>query len=168
MMKRVRSKRQRPLVFDALEGRVALSTGVGMALAAPHAAAAMIRQVKKTIHASFKGNVQFPGPSAVAVTNLTGKIGKDRFTGSGSGSLTGTQFQGGNVFLSNSQGTVQLGLGPAIAVKAGKHPRQKVAVVVVASSGKYASFLGSTGTLTTWNIPPRPNAVASFGGTLRV
>jgi hypothetical protein len=166
-MKRTRSKRQHSLAFDALEGRVALSSGIGTPLAAPRFAAVMMSQLRKTVQASFKGRVQFPSASDVAVTSLSGKIGKDHFTGFGNGGLAGTLFLGGDVYLSNGQGTVHLRLGPAITIRAGKHPRQKVSVVVADSSGKYASIAGSSGTLTTWNVPARQNAVASFGGTLK-
>jgi hypothetical protein len=81
--------------------------------------------------------------------------------------MSGTLFLGGDVFLSNSLGTAHFQLGPAITVKAGKHPRQKVAVTIVDASGKYAPFVGGTGTLTTWNVPARANALATFGGTIR-
>src|SRR5262249_6794304 len=134
--------------------------------AANHAAAVMMSQVKKPIQVSFQGRVQFPSASELVVTSLSGKIKKDQFTGTGTGSLSGTLFLGGDVFLSNSKGAIHLQLGPAIQVKGGKHPRQKVSVVVVDANGKYASLVGHTGTLSTWNVPARQNAKAKFGGTL--
>jgi hypothetical protein len=163
----IRSKRRRALAFDALEGRLVLSTGIRSAAAAHPAAAIMMAKINKSIPSTFKGRVQFPSASQILFTGLTGKIGKDRFTGYATGSTSGTLFLGGDVFLSNSQGTAHLQLGPAITVKAGKHPRQKVGATIVDGTGKYAQFVGGTGTLTTWNVPQRPNALATFGGNLR-
>jgi hypothetical protein len=165
-MQRIRGRQRRSLAFEALEGRLVLSTGTAITSAVPHVAV-LKSQTQKTLQASFKGRVQFPSATQLAVTSLNGKIGKDRFTGSGTGSAAGTQFLGGDVFLSNSHGSVHLSLGPAITVRAGKHPKQKVPIQVVESTGKYASFLGITGTLTTWNVPARQNALATFGGTLK-
>ena len=73
-------------------------------------------QIQKTIPASFKGHVQLVG-TELMTTNLTGTIGTDHFTGSGTGTVVGKQFEGGNVYLSNSKGTIQFSLGPAVIVK---------------------------------------------------
>jgi hypothetical protein len=158
MMIRNRSKRQRPVSFEALEGRLALSTGVGMAEFAGHRhALAMIAQIR----ASFKGHVQVTGATTISVTGLHGRIGADQMTGSGTGTVAGRQFQGGTVSLSNSLGTVELGLGAAFKVRR----RQDVPVVVLAATGKYAPFVNLTGTLTKWNVPARPTGTASFAGS---
>ena len=57
-MTRIRSKRQRSLGFEPLEGRLALSAGVGMAVASHHAHEVPMSQIQKTIPASFKGHSQ--------------------------------------------------------------------------------------------------------------
>ena len=119
-MKRIRSKRQRPLGFEALEGRLALSAGMGLAGASHHADAMAMSQSVKTIPASFKGHTQIVNGTQVMVTGLKGTIGKDHFAGFGSGTVAGTLFAGGNVYLSNGKGTVQLGLDPAVVVKVRK------------------------------------------------
>jgi hypothetical protein len=158
-MTRIRSKRQHHVSFEALEGRLALSTGVGtgMAAASLHVDTS---SPKATISASFRGRVQVNG-SKLTVTGLTGTIGKTRFSGYGTGTATGTQFAGGTVYLSNSTGSIVLSLGPT----EGKAPRQKVSVKVVAVSHNYAQYAGATGTLTKWSVPARPNAIASFSGS---
>jgi hypothetical protein len=163
-MTRIRTKRQRPLAFEALEGRLALSTG--MAVASHHTHAMVVSPTQKTIPASFKGHNQILNGSELVITNLRGTIGRDHFTGYGTGTVAGTVFQGGTVLLSNGNGTVELGLGTAVVVKAGKHPRQDVSLVVTAATGKYASDVGMTGILNKWNTPAKPSATASFGGFL--
>jgi hypothetical protein len=163
-MMRIRSKQQRSLGFEALEGRLALSTGMGTAVASPHAHAVYMSQIQKSIPASFKGHVQTSG-SKLTATNLTGTIGPDHFTGSGTGTVSGKQFQGGDVYLTNSNGKIHLKLGPAFVVKVRRSSKQEVSVSVVTASGKYASYAGIKGTLTSWNVPAKPNASASFGGT---
>ena len=146
-MTRIRSKRQRSVGFEALEGRLALSAGMGAAVASHHAEVVVLRQTQKSIPASFKGHAQIVNGSELVTTGLTGTIGKDHFTGSGTGSVSGTQFEGGSVYLSNSKGTIQLSLGAAFVVKVRKSTRQEVSAVVVAASGKYASYVGMPGTL---------------------
>jgi hypothetical protein len=150
--------------FEALEGRLTLSSGIGAAVASHHTHVVVMRQIHKSIPASFKGYTQLTNGTELVTTNLRGKIGKDHFTGSGTGTVAGTLFQGGNVYLSNANGTIQLGLGAAYVTKPGKHPRQAVPVVVVAATGKYASFVGLTGLLNTWNTPSKPSGTASFAG----
>jgi hypothetical protein len=161
-MTRIRPKRQRAVGFEALEGRLALSTG--MAVAAPHAHHAIVRAAKRSIPASFHGRTSING-SALATTNLTGKIGTDRFTGYGTGTLVNNLFQSGTVYLSNSRGSVQLSLS-AIQVKVRKTTRLEFATTVVAASGKYATFVNDTGIINTWHVSPQPNAPASFSGKL--
>jgi hypothetical protein len=44
--------------------------------------------------------------------------------------------------------------------------RTEVATTVVAATGKYASFVGAPGLITTWHVSNKPNAPAQFSGTL--
>jgi hypothetical protein len=161
MMNRIRPRQKRSLRFEALEGRLALSTGMGVGVVSHQAhvlvKSAAPRQVQVPV--SFKGQVSVSG-STVTTTNLTGKIGRDHFTGHGTGTISGKIFQGGNVYLSNSNGSVFLKL----STQAGKGTRQTIAFVALEATGKYAPYAGKTGTLTTWNIPARPNATATFSG----
>jgi hypothetical protein len=159
----IHSRRQRHPGFEALEGRLALSTGMGIPVSAHHAAVVMSQTVK-SIPASFTSRVQILNSSELMTSNLKGKIGTAHFTGYATGTVAGLQFEGGSVYLSNNKGTVQLSLGPAFVVKAGKHPKQAVDVGVVQSSGKYLAYAGRAGVLTTWNVPARPNAIANFSG----
>jgi hypothetical protein len=166
IMTRIRTKRQRAVAFEALEGRLALSAGMGIAVAPHHADAVVVRQIQKSIPASFKGHAQLiNNGSELTTTGLKGTIGKDRFTGYGTGTVVGKQFTGGTVNLSNSKGTIKLSLGSAFVVKVGKSSKQEVSMVAVAASGKYASYVGISGTLTSWNVPAKPNGTASFSGT---
>ena len=57
--------------------------------------------------------------------NLTGTIGRDHFTGTGTGTELGKQFEGGTVNLSNSKGTVEFSLAPAVVIKVRKSSRRK-------------------------------------------
>ncbi len=56
----------------------------------------------RQVPVSFRGHVSVSG-STVTTTNLTGTIGRDHFTGYGTGTTSGTIFQGGDVYLSNSK-----------------------------------------------------------------
>jgi hypothetical protein len=154
IMIRIRPKRRRNIAFEALEGRLALSTG--MSLPSHQIHHAVVRSLQHKIPASFKGRVSISG-SELTTTNLKGRIGPDRFTGYGTGTIVGNRFQGGDVFLSNSNGTIHLGLSPLFAVRVGK-----------AKSQKYAPFVGSTGTVTRWNVPARQNAQASVSGVFNL
>jgi len=164
MIKRSRLSRQRDLAFEALEGRLALSAGMRVGVAAHHGAAVAMSQIQKAIPASFKGQSQIVNGSELVTTNLRGTIGRAHFTGSGTGTVAGTQFLGGHVYLSNGRATIQLELGSAYVVKVRKHSRQQVNAVVVAASGNYASFVGMTGTLNSWHTPAKPSGSATFGG----
>jgi hypothetical protein len=165
-MTRIRTNRKRRLGFEALEGRLALSAGMGIAAAAHHAHAVVMSRIQKAIPASFKANSQILNGTQFLATNLRGTIGHDHFTGSGTGTVAGTIFEGGTVSLSNSMGTIQLSLSPAIVVKVRKHIRQNVGVLITAATGKYAPEVGMTGLLNKWNTPAKPNAIATFGGSL--
>jgi len=167
-MTRIRSKRQRPLAFEALEGRLALSAGMGMAVASHSAALVVMSQTQKTIPASFKGHVQIVNGSTLVITNLSGTIGTNRLTGFATGTVVGTQFEGGDVYLSNGPASVHLKLGPAFVVKVGKSSKQEVPVLAVSATGRFATYAGSTGILTTWSIPANPKAFATVAGFFNV
>ncbi len=158
-MTRNRPTRQRTVSFEALEGRLALSTGVGVA--SPHLHAGVARTAQQKISASFKGVVQTDG-SALDTQNLRGHIGPDRLAGYGTGTETGNQFQGGNAYLGNDQGAIDLALSPLYSVRVGKKKTRTFAITVVSATGKYAPFLTSTGIITRWNVPARQGATASF------
>jgi hypothetical protein len=74
--------------------------------------------------------------------------------------------QGGDVYLSNSQGTLHLKLGAGSITGVGKHSKQEVPILVQQATGKYARLNGTTGLLTTWNIPANPNRLSNFSGYL--
>jgi hypothetical protein len=164
-MTRIRSRRQTSVGFETLEGRLVLSAGTGVAAAFHYADVVVMRQIQTTIPASFKGHVLLINGSELMTTGLKGTIGKDHFTGSGTGTVMGTQFTGGIVNLSNSKGTIELSLLSAFVVKVRKSSKQEVPVIVAAASGKYASYVGIAGTLTSWNVPAKPSASASFSGS---
>jgi hypothetical protein len=164
-MTRIRARRQRNVGFEALEGRLALSTG--MAVASPHIHAAIVRASQHSIPASFRGHVSTIG-STVTTTNLKGTIGTDHFTGYGTGTAVGKQFQGGDVYLSNSQGSIHLAIGPSVVVHVRKSSTRTFGIDVVSATGKYAPFATGTGTLTKWNVPIKANATASFSGVFKI
>jgi hypothetical protein len=159
IMIRTHPKRQRKAAFEALEGRLALSTGMAMPPAGIQHA--IVRAAQRSIPASFKGQVSISG-STLTTTNLHGHIGTDRLTGYGTGTQVGNQFQGGQVFLSNSQGGIELGLSPTYVTRVGRAKTRTFAITVENATGKYAAFATSTGTITKWNVPDRPNATATF------
>jgi hypothetical protein len=164
IMKSMRSKRLRFLGFESLEGRLALSTGMGIAAVSHPAGAVEMSQTQRTIPASFKGHVQIINGTEMMTTNLRGTIGTDHLTGSGTGVVAGRLFMGGTVSLNNSLGSMQLELGSSYTVKVKRHSRQEVNLVVVAGTGKYASYVGATGLLNSWNTPVKPTSTATFGG----
>jgi hypothetical protein len=135
-------------------------------MASHHVETLAARALQQSIRLSFRGYVHINGTKLVT-THLSGTIGRDHFTGSGTGTVAGTTFQGGAVFLSNRKGNIEFSLGPAFVASAGqKSIIQQVSLVAVSASGKYAQDVGMTGTLTSWNLPARPTALASFSGTL--
>jgi hypothetical protein len=165
IMIRIRPKRQRNVGFEPLEGRLALSTG--FATASPHLHAAIVRAAQHKVPASFKGQVSISG-TELSTTNLTGHIGPDRFTGYGTGTVLGTQFQGGDVYLSNSNGTIHLALSPFFVRHAGRAKTRTFAITVVDATGKYAPFVDGTGTVTRWSVPARQNAHANVSGVFNL
>ena len=122
-----RAKQKRTPRFEALEGRLALSTGMSMGLI-PHPAHALVRsqsQAHRKVPASFTGHVSLSG-STLTTTNLTGTIGRDRFSGHGTGTVSGIIFQGGDVYLSNKQGSIHLKLSPATVTQVRKTSRSSL------------------------------------------
>ena len=119
MMNRIRPRQKRSLRFEALEGRLALSMsmGMGVGVVSDQAYVLVKSAAPRQVQVSFKGHVAESG-STVMITNLTGTIGGDHFTGYGNGMIsrktTGTisrkTFEGGKVYLSNSNGSVKLQL----------------------------------------------------------
>ena len=165
-MNRIRPRQKRTPRFEALEGRLVLSTG-GIGVISPQAHVLVRSQAQRQVPASFRGHLSESG-STVTTTNLTGTIGRDHFKGSATGTTSGTIFQGGYVYLSNSKGSVTLKLFPATVTQVGKRIKQTVAAVALDCTGKYAQYTGSPGELTTWNVPARPNATASFSGVFTI
>ena len=162
-MNRIRPRQKRSLNVEALEGRLTLSAG--LAMASPHAHTLSMSRPAGSIPASFEGHTTIVG-STETTPDLTGRIGKDRFAGSGSTTTSGTIVQGGNADLSNSEGTIQFTLGTASVTKVGKSSRQDVPIVVVKATGTWAQYAGATGMLTTWNVPDRPHGTSTFSGYL--
>ena len=163
MMMNRRPKRQRAAAFEALEGRLTLSTGISVA--SPHLHAAVVRraQVERKVPASFTGIVSTDG-TTLNTNNLTGHIGPDHLAGYATGTQVGKQFEGGNVYLGNTQGTLVLQLSPLYTVKKGRSSTRTFGITVVSATGKYVPYLSSTGTITKWNVPDRPNATAHVTG----
>jgi hypothetical protein len=162
-MNRIRPRQKRSLGFEGLEGRLTLSTGLGVA--SPHTHALVMGRPAGSISATFKGHTTIEGTTQTT-PDLTGRIGTDQFTGSGTGTTSGKIVQSGDVSLSNSLGTIQLSLETASVTRAGRRTRQAVPIVVTQATGKYAQYTGSTGMLTTWNVPTNPNATSTFAGFL--
>ena len=159
MMNRIRPRQKRSLRFEALEGRLALSTGMAGGVVAHHAHVLVTKPALHKVRVSFSGHASESG-STVTITNLKGTIGTVHFTGNGTGTISGKTFKGGDVNLSNSEGSVMLQLSP----QAGKGARQTIAVSALEATGNYAQYVGDTGTLTSWNISTRPTATSTFGG----
>jgi hypothetical protein len=162
-MNRIRPRQKRSLGFEALEGRLTMSTG--LAIASPHTHALAMSQAKEQIPASFKGHTSINGTTEVT-PDLTGRIGRERLTGTGTATLSGTIIESGDAYLSNSQGSIQFSLGSASVTHVGKRTRQKVPVVVSEATGAFAQYIGTTGLLTTWNVPANPKATSTFSGYL--
>jgi hypothetical protein len=162
-MNKIGPRQKRSLSFEALEGRLTLSSSLHVA--SPHIQALVMSHTQAGIPATFSGRTSING-STVVISGLTGRIGNDRFSGHGSGPTSGNIFQGGDIVLSNSHGTVHLKLSAATVTQVGKRSRQEVPLTVVESTGKYAKYTGATGFVTTWNIPARPNATSTFSGFL--
>ncbi len=169
-MNRNRKRQNRFPDFEALEGRLALSAGMGLGVAeglvSHHSHALITTPVVHRVPVSFRGHVSISG--STVTTSLTGTIGRDHFTGHGNGTASGTLFEGGDVYLSNSRGSVTLQLSPVSVTHFGRRTRQTVAVVALESTGKYAGYQGSTGTLTSWNIRATPSATSTFRGVFNI
>ena len=162
-MNRIRPRQKRSLGFEALEGRLTMSTG--LAVASPHTHALAMSRARDQIPASFKGHASINGTTEVT-PDLTGRIGRERLAGSGTATLSGTVVEGGEAELSNSQGSIQFSLGSASVTHVGKRTRQEVPIVVSGATGAFAPYVGTTGVLTTWNVPANPNATSTCSGYL--
>ena len=160
-MNKIRPRQKRSPSFEALEGRLTLSTGLAVASHHTHALVRSLAQHRIT--ATFKGHASIGGATPV-IPDLTGRIGNVPITGSASGTVSNNILQSGDVFLSNSQGSLHLQLGTAF----GRHPRQKIPIVVQEATGNYAQLTGLTGLLTKWKIPARPGATSTFSGYLNL
>jgi hypothetical protein len=161
IMKKIRPKQKRSLSLEVLEGRLTLSTG--LAVASPHTHALVRGLTHGGIPVSFRGHTSTSG-STQTTPDLTGRIGHDRFTGSGSATVSGAAVLGGDVYLSNSQGNLHLKLDPGSFTQVGRRQRQEVPFVVVQATGKYASFIGATGVGTAWNVPANPKRTSTYSG----
>jgi hypothetical protein len=163
IMNKIRPKQKRSLSLEVLEGRLTLSTG--LAVTSPHTHALVRSLTQHKIQAAFKGHTSINGQTEL-IPDLTGRIGNNRFTGYGTGTISNNIVQSGDVYLSNSQGSLHLQFGTASVIQVGKRSRQEVPVVVLESTGKDARLTGMTGMLTTWNIPASPNRTSTFSGFL--
>jgi hypothetical protein len=160
-MNLIRRRQNRSLGLEALEGRLTLSAV--LSVASPHAHASVMVRTPGSILAVFKGHTSIDGTTEVT-PDLTGRVGTDRFTGHGSTTISGTIVESGDAYLSNGQGSIHFTLGAASVTQHGKKTRQSVPLLIVGSTGKYASFTGKTGVLTTWHVPANPNKPSTFGG----
>jgi hypothetical protein len=120
-----------------------------------------------TIPAAFRGHTSTIG-LAQTTPDLTGRIGKARFTGHGSATISGAGVQSGDVWLSNSQGSIHFTLGVVSVTQQGKKTRPTVPIVVVGSTGAYAPYTGKTGVLDAWHISANPRRLSYFGGYLNM
>jgi hypothetical protein len=144
-----------------------LTLSTGLAMPSPYTDALALSGGHGKIKATFKGQTTINGSTEV-VPDLTGRIGNQQFSGYGSGTTSDNIVQSGEVFLSNSQGSIQLQLGTASVTRVRRRIRQRVPILVQQATGQYAQWAGLTGQLTTWNTPSRPNATASFSGYLEL
>lgn len=103
-MWKARPARQRRMHIEALEGRLAMSGGAATLYG--HGAEVFAHKIPKTIPITLSGHVSVLGGMTVEINSVSGKLGKVKVKGSGSGSLSGNQFEGGAVMLSNSSGSV--------------------------------------------------------------
>src|SRR5262249_29123361 len=164
-MNEIRRRQNRTLGVEALEGRLTLSAV--LSVASPHTHAPVMSRSSGSIPATFRGHTSIDGSTQV-IPDLTGRVGTDRFAGSGSVTVSGTTVQSGDASLSNSQGSIHFILGVASVTHHGKQTRQTVPILIVGSTGKYASFTGKTGVLNSWNIPANPHKPSAFGGYLNM
>jgi hypothetical protein len=161
-MTKTRPVRQRRMHIEALEGRLAMSGGA--AALHWHGAEILAHKIPKTIPITLSGHVSVMNGLNVSVSGVSGKLGKVKVTGSGSGSLSGNQFEGGALMLSNSSGSVTLFLGLATAKHAGKNTKLKVIVTAESATGKYAGLDNAAGSVNVV-IPDKTSAASSFKGT---
>lgn len=164
MMTRSQLTRRR-IGFEALENRLTPSGGAAASFL--HGATVFAHKVPKTIPITLSGHVAVMGGSNVTLSGVSGKLGKVHLAGSGSGTLSGNQFEGGAINLSNSSGSVQLFLGLGTAKHVGKNTKLKVIVTAESGMSKYAPLNNTAGTLNIV-IPDKTSAAASLKGTFNM
>jgi hypothetical protein len=146
--------------IESLEGRLAMSGGA----AALHASGAEVfaHRIPKAIPLTLSAHFSYSG-SSVLINGAGGKLGKVHFTGQGSGTLVGSQFEGSSVVLSNAAGSITLDFGPGTVKRAGKNTRLKVTVIAESASGAYNLISGSVGSVTVLT-PIKNGAVSAVKG----
>jgi hypothetical protein len=150
------------IAFETLEKRLALS---GAAAAARlHGAEVFAHRMPKKIPIALTGQVSVINGATITVSGVTAKLGKVRFSGTGSGTLSGRQFEGGSVLLSNASGGVTLLLGTASAKHAGKNTKLKVTVTAENGTGGFVQLDKAAGSVNLV-IPDKAGAASSFKGT---
>jgi hypothetical protein len=120
-----------------------------------------------SIPATFRGHTLINGTTQT-IPDLTGRIGKDRFTGNGSATVSGIIVESGDANLNNSQGSIHFILEAASVTQHGRKTKQTVPILIVGATGKYASLTGKTGLLNAWRVPPNPSKASLFGGYLNM
>jgi len=159
-----RLKPRRRLTFDALEGRLTLSAGMGTIASSHHAEIAHTNQ--KSLKASFTGHVTLSG-TTYSSSNLKGTIGPSKFSGTAQVLTQGSLLQGGYVNLSNSKGTLEFQLIPGSPVKVGKTVRQPVGLLAIEGTGAYTSYIGATGNVTKIKLPAKGSGPATITATVQ-
>ncbi len=159
-----RLKPRRRLTFDALEGRLTLSAGMGMVAASHHAEIA--HPNVKSLKATFTGRVSLSGTTYTS-SNVKGTIGPAKFTGNAEILTQNHLLEGGYVNLTNSQGTLEFQLEPGNPVKVGKSYKQPVGLLAIEGTGAYSSYIGATGNVTKFKLPAGGSGNASITATVR-
>jgi hypothetical protein len=164
-MNQIRRRLNRSPGFEALEARLTLSAV--SSVASPQTHATVMSRASGKIPATFRGHTLFNGSTQV-IPDLTGRVGKDHFTGNGSATVSGIIVESGAANLSNSQGSIHFILEAATVTQHGKNTKQRVPILIVGATGKYASLAGKTGLLNAWKVPPNPSKASLFGGYLNM
>lgn len=145
-MTRIRPTRQRTAGFEVLEGRWALSAG--LAVTSHHVEAVVRHHTRHKVPVFISGELSIDGGTTATITNVAGRIGRADFTsGSGTGTISGNQFQNGDIAMSNGQGTIDLHVGAGRIVMIGGYLKMRLQVVAVSGGGGYAQVTGSVGRL---------------------
>jgi hypothetical protein len=88
------------------------------------------------------------GTNIVLVGGLSGKLGRVQFRAFANLEVSGDKLLGGELHLSNSQGTILVNLEPGKLVKHGEVEQLKVVMIVGQCTGPYAAVEGAAGTAT--------------------